>query len=265
MELQELITRGRFLFSGAPKRLELFKLISGKESTKDLALKTGRKHNSVLNDIKKMTDFGLITPKRDKNGNIVKKDGCIVYEKVPLIRHVSISYFQDTTKIVKKERKTIKKHTRRDRQSKLSVPSENEILDICKSGESQIYEFKAPRVEINKITKEIAAFLHTSNGGFIFYGIDDDGSIIGSDMRLQDFDQRIQNSIRNTIYPPPTIDVRSRNVLGFDVIVISIPPWDRKTLYQYTKDERYYIRKGTNVFALKPEEIMKLTNGECIV
>ncbi len=53
MELQELISRGRFIFSGAPKRLEVFKLINGKRSTKDLARETGRSHNSILNDIKK--------------------------------------------------------------------------------------------------------------------------------------------------------------------------------------------------------------------
>ena len=35
--LQELISRGRFIFQGAPKRLEIFKLIDGKRSAKEIA------------------------------------------------------------------------------------------------------------------------------------------------------------------------------------------------------------------------------------
>ena len=41
MELQELISRGRFVFSGAPKRLEVFRLINGKRNTKEIAIKIG--------------------------------------------------------------------------------------------------------------------------------------------------------------------------------------------------------------------------------
>lgn len=262
MDLQELITRGRFIFSGAPKRLEVFKLINGKRSTKDIARETGRSLTSILNDIKKMEDMGLIELKRNKNGEIIKKDGCKVYEKVPLLRHVPLTYFQDTTKIVNVEK--INKKQKMRQIIKLKIPSETEILDICRAGENQIYEFKAPGVEIDKIAKEIAAFLHTRNGGIILYGVADDGSIIGSDMRLQDFDQKLQNSIRNTISPPPTVEIKERNVLGHNILVVLIPPWDRKNLYQY-KDKRYYIRKGTNVFALTPNELKKLANGEYVV
>ena len=53
--------------------------------------------------------------------------------------------------------------------------------------------------------------------------------------------------------------------MGTKIIVIIIPAWDRKTIYQYTKDGRYYIRKGTNVFALQPDEIRKLSIGEYII
>jgi len=267
MELQELISRGRFIFSGAPKRLEVFRLINGKRSTKEIARSVGRSLRSTLNDIKKLRDLGLIKPKLDSNGKIVKKDGCIVYEKVPLIRHVPLSYFQDVTsrrrKIIKKEK--IHKKVKKPKLSPLPVPSEREILDICRDGESQLYEFKAPGVKIDKITKEIAAFLNTKNGGLIFYGIDDDGYIIGSDLRRQDFDQMLQNSIRNTISPQPNIEIKEREVLGHKILIIVIPPWDRKNIYQYKKDGRVYIRKGTNKFIATPEELKKLARGEYVV
>jgi len=138
-------------------------------------------------------------------------------------------------------------------------------LDICKDGENQIYEFKDPRVEIAKITKEIAAFLNTKNGGLLFYGIDDDGSIVGSDLRRQDFDQSLQNSVRNTISPQPNIKIEEKEVMGHKILVVVIPPWDRKNIYQYRKDRRNYIRKGTNVFVLTPNELTKLGKGKFVV
>ncbi|MBO3758058.1 MAG: putative DNA binding domain-containing protein [Candidatus Brockarchaeota archaeon] len=264
-DLQELISRARFIFSGAPERLEVFKLIDGKRSTKDIARKMGRSLSSVLHDVKTLKDMELIEEKKDLNGNIIRKERAVVYEKAKLIKHVPLSYFQEVAETGKLVKKIPTQKAKGRRPTVIHVPSEREILDICKQGEDQIYEFKAPGTEMAKITKECAAFLHTKNGGIIFYGVQDDGSILGSDLTRQEFDQRIQNSARNTISPPPNIEVKERNVMGSKIILIIIPPWDRKTIYQYTLDNRYYIRKGTNVFALKPEEIKKLSKGEVIV
>jgi len=265
VDLQELITRGRILFSGSPKRLEVFKSTDGKRSTKEIARMTGRGLSPVIHDYEKLAAMELVREKKGKEGNIIRKDRAVVYEKNPLIKHISCSYFMD----VAETKKLMKKPPTRKPKGRvlvaIHVPSANEILDICNDGEDQLYEFKAPGIEMSKIAKECAAFLHTKNGGIIFYGIQDDGSILGTDLKRQEFDQRIQNSIRNTISPPPNIEVKDRNVMGSKIILIIIPPWDRKTIYQYTLDSRYYIRKGTNIFALKPEEIKKLSKGEAIV
>jgi len=109
--LQELISRGRFIFQGAPKRLEIFKLIDGKRSAKEIAIKVGRSHSSVLNDIKKLKDMELIKEKI-VNGKILKKDGSTVFEKNPIIRHVPYTYFSDVanTTIFLKEEKRKKNH-----------------------------------------------------------------------------------------------------------------------------------------------------------
>lgn len=263
-DLQELIIRGRFIFSNAPKRAEVFELINGKKSTKEIASKTGRSLSAVIQDIEKLRDVELV--KEKKNGDkIVKKDGATVYEKVPLIKHVPISYFESVSKtgILAKE-KPVKKESG-SRQATKHIPNENEILDICKNHEDQLCEFKGPGTAAENITREIAGFLHTKNGGVIFYGIDDAGTIIGSDLRRHDLDQRIHNSVRNTLSPQPNIQVVERNVLGSSVLLIVVPSWDKKTIYQYTKDNHYYIRKGANIFALKPEEISKLSKGQYVV
>lgn len=264
-ELQELIFRGRFILSGAPKRFEVFKFINGKKSTKEIARKTGRSLSSVLQDIEKLKSMELVKEKKDNKRNIFKKEGATVYEKTPLIKHVPISYFQDVAETSRLIKKVAIRKNKNAKLAAIHVPSEKEILDICKNGEDQLYEFKAPGTEPSKIAKEIAAFLHTKNGGIVFYGIDDDGPIIGCDIKRQDFDQRIQNSIRNTLSPQPNIETKEKKVMGSKVIMIIIPPWDKRTLYQYTKDDRYYIRKSTNVFALQPDEIKKLSRGEYIV
>lgn len=267
MDLQELVTRGRFLFRGAPGRLEVFKYVNGKRNTKEIAGASGRGHISVLHDLRKMKDCGLIQEKLTE-GKPVKKDNCIVYEKIPLLNHVSLSYFKDGSTVRQRSvsnRKIREKPARRCKTPMLTFPSEAELLDICRQGEGQLYEFKEPRVETEKITREISAFLNTKMGGLIFYGVADDGSIVGSDRKRQDFDQTIQNSIRNTISPQPNVEIKEINVLGQKVLAILVPAWDRKTVYQYSKDNRYYVRKGSNVFPLKPEEIYKLGKGEYIV
>lgn len=265
VDLQELIARGRMIFDGASRRLEVFELVNGSRSTKELARKTGRSLSAVDQDIETLRDVELIQEKKDGKGTVIKKDGSIVYEKTTLIKHVSISYFGDVANTSKLVKKAPTGRARIAKSASIHVPLEHEILDICKRGEDQLYEFKAPGVAADKMSKEIAGILHTSGGGIILYGIDDDGTIIGADMRRQDFDQKIQNSVRNTVSPPPSIEIKERKVLGSAVLLVVVPPWDRKTIYQYTMDGRYYIRRGTNIFALKPEEIKKLSQGASVV
>lgn len=196
---------------------------------------------------------------------LLRKMEHLFSKKNSLIKHVPDSYFSnvaDTTKFIKEK---VSKISRIKNISPLHLPNESEILDICKKGEDQLYEFKSPGIKMEDLSEEIAAFLHTKNGGIIFYGIDDNGTILGSDIKRQDFDQRIHNSIRNTINPPPNADIKDKDVMGAKIILILIPPWDRKNLYQFTKKGRYLIRKGTNKFAVSPEELKKLSKGEYVV
>ena len=137
------------------------------------------------------------------------------------------------------------------------------MLDICKTGEDQTLEFKAAGTDVRKITKEIAAMLHTRLGGIILYGVDDDGTIQGSDMTRQKFDQPLQNSIKNSIAPAAVVALKSVSVLGSELLVVIVPPWNRRDVYQFA--ERVYLRKGTNVFAAKPEELRKLHRGEYVI
>ncbi|MCP4364596.1 MAG: ATP-binding protein [Planctomycetes bacterium] len=264
MDLQELVFRGRFIFSSAPLRLEVFSLVNGRRSAKEIGIKTGKSASATLNDLKKIAEMELINTRTGSDGKIVRKDGSVIYEKVPLARSIPLSYFSDTTKSRKKPSKKHRKGVPSSKKvSRLRVPSENEILDICKHGESQLHEFKASGVEARKITREIGAFLNTKRGGIIFYGVEDDGSIAGTDIHRQQFDQSIQNSILNNIDPAAIVDIRKAVVLGTEILIIIVPAWDNSTVYQY--DGRTLLRKGTNVFVAKTEEVRKLHSGVSII
>jgi len=264
MEIQELIARGRLLFSGAPKRFEVFNLVNGKRSAKDIARKIGRPLSSILQDLQKTRDMGLILPKRDKQGDIVKKDGSIVHEKDPAVRHLPKTYFEDFAKVVKTYQHKKVAGKLADRKIKgPGLPTETCILDICREGEDQLYEFKRAGTETRTLSKEISAFANTKFGGLIFYGVEDDGTIAGSDKRRQELDQSIQNSIRNTIDPALTVDIIEKDVMRQKIIIIRIPAWSRKDVYRY--EGRLYIRKGTNVFEATSDEAKKLYKGEFVV
>ncbi len=262
--LQELITRGRFLFSSAPLRLRIFSHVNGRNNAKIIARSAGKSLPNTLADLQKMKDAGLIEPKT-KNGKVFKSDGSIVYQKVPLAKQIPIRYFNSPLSREKVATKTTVRGRRaRSRIPKpLPFPSETEILTICSQGEDQIYEFKQSGVDANKIAREIAAFAHTPAGGLILYGVADNGEVKGSDMARQKFDQWIHNSIRNTILPSPKISIRPTKVLAMEIIVILVHPWNRKEVYFFQHVAQ--IRRGTNVFAAKPEEIKKLHMGQYII
>lgn len=264
MELQELIARGRLLFSKAPKRFTVFKLVNGKISAKGIAKKTGKSLSATLQDLQKMRDLGLVVFKKGENGKIIKKEESIVYEKVPVLKHLSSSYFKDPTKLPTVDKKESYKGRFKVKTFKgIAIPREKEILSICNTGEDQLFEFKSAGTEMSTLSKEICAFANTRMGGLIFYGVEDDGAIDNADMTKQTFDQSLQNSVRNTISPSISIKIIEKDVLGYKIFLIYTPPWNRKQVYQF--NGRIYIRHGTNVFIAKPEELKKLYDGEYVI
>jgi predicted HTH transcriptional regulator len=250
----------------APERIAVFDLVNGKMTAKDIAKRTKRHVNNVRRDLSLLSDSGIII-QIEKDDKPFKKDGFAIYDKVPLARTIPLRYFtglsKNTTRFDSKEQKPIKNKKQRQKLDSLKTPSEQEILDIAKDGENQIYEFKSQGVDIRKLTKEIAAMLNTKQGGQIFYGISDDGTIEGSDLTAQKLDQPLQNSVRSSISPPATIRIEKINVMGSEILVITIPPWDKKHVYMF--DEKVLIRRGTNVFAAKPEDLKTLHSGVAVV
>lgn len=257
MDLQELISRGRFIFAGAPERLKLFALVDGRRTAKEMASRLkGRHVNNIHRDLRLLCDIGLIQ-ERKKDGATQKRDGFTLYEKTPLARAVAVSYFSGPRKVNKPKLPGPPAKDRGKRPKPLPLPSENEILDMCKKGEDQTLEFKSAGTDVRKISKEIAAMLNTRDGGIIFYGVDDDGIIQGSDVSRQKLDQPLQNSVKNSIAPAATISLKAVTVLGSELLAVIVPPWNRKDVYQF--DDRVLIRKGTNTFCCQTRRVAEVT------
>jgi hypothetical protein len=265
MDLQELIARGRFVFSRAPERLGVFKLVNGRRTASDIGRLLKRHVNNVHRDLRLLNDAELIRPRIDGDGLPIRDAGFLLYELTPLARTVPTNYFLGPAKLVKGKQPSAQqsKRSSNKRPAPVPMPTEVELLDICKNGEDQTYEFKSAGTEVRKVTREIAAMLNTKQGGMVLYGVDDDGTIQGSDVTRQKFDQPLQNSVKNSISPAVTVGLKSVSVMGSQVLVILVPPWNRRDVYQF--DERVLIRKGTNVFACKPEELRKLHKGEYVI
>src|SRR5258706_3529933 len=270
MDLQELVVRGRFQFSGAPDRLRVLERVNGKPTAKEIAKVLRRSATSVLHDLARLRDAGLIEARRDASSTAaLKKDRAVLYDKLPLARTIPLRYFQEptnsrhgtpssTTTRARPARKPAGK-----RAEPLPVPSETDILDVCRHGEDQLHEFKAAGTDVRKVVREVAAMANTSRGGLVLYGVADDGKVQGSDQSRQNFDQPLQNSVRSSINPALTIRLHSVTVLGSTVLVVLVPPWNGRDVYYF--DDRVLIRKGTNAFPAKPEESRKLHKGTPVV
>lgn len=263
VDLQELITRGRMVMANAPGRLGVFKAVNGRANTAEIAKSLRRHKNSIRRDLSLLEDAELIRP-RTLNGKPVTKNKLPVYEKVPLARTLKPAYFVGLNKIAKPSKpqkaKPSKKKKKYASLPPRAVPSDKELLYIVDEGEDQTNEFKASGTKTEKLVKEIAAMLNTKAGGIIFYGIEDDGKITGSDISNQDLDQRVQNGIRTTIKPRATVKVKKIKVMGSEVSAIIVPPWNGSDVYQL--NDTFYIRHGGNSLPMSGEEIKKMLLGK---
>jgi predicted HTH transcriptional regulator len=263
VDLQELILRGRFLLAEAPERLKVFELVNGRRTVNDIAGLTNRRESNVSKDIARLVDAELLQARINSDGSPARAGASVIYEKVPLARTVPMRFFRGTPARLPAKGKRAPTQGGKLRTSRKvkarSVPEEAELLAIFQSGEDQAFEFKGQGTEARKIAKEAAAMLHSREGGVLFYGIDDDGAIQGTDIARQQLDQSVQNAMRNSVAPQATIHIKTVTVMGAEIVAIVVSPWNGRDVYHY--EGRVYIRKGTNVFQATPEEVRGLHEG----
>ncbi len=124
--------------------------------------------------------------------------------------------------------------------------SEAEILRLIGEGENQIVEFK--REPTDRIGEEICAMAN-AEGGYIFVGIDDDKTPVGTDIERA---KRVITSQAVAISPPVKINFQPTEILDKPILIIIVPKSDKI----HTIGGRAFIRIGTSKRPLDITEII---------
>jgi len=123
------------------------------------------------------------------------------------------------------------------------------LLTLIRDGESENVEFK--REPSRTLHREIAAFANTE-GGYIIIGVDDDGNIIGTDVKAA---LEMVTSALSAIIPPPQIAIRKPSINGRNLLVIEV----QKGASLCSVGGVVYIRVGTGIRPLSIQEILMLS------
>ncbi len=128
-----------------------------------------------------------------------------------------------------------------------------ENLDqVLRSGENSFVEFKEERVHPESLAKEMAAFANTE-GGAIFIGVNDDGSIGG--MARPDLEEWVFNIARNNV-KPALLPLFEMIVLQDKKIARVLV--NKDTSGPFSVSGKYYIRAGSTSRECSKEELGRL-------
>ncbi len=81
------------------------------------------------------------------------------------------------------------------------------LLTAIQTGENYYIEFKKSMISNNEFLKEAIAFAN-AEGGTVFFGVDDDGSIKGL-AQDDNLEERLMNIVRNNCYPSLHAEARA--------------------------------------------------------
>jgi predicted HTH transcriptional regulator len=95
------------------------------------------------------------------------------------------------------------------------------IKELIANGEGLKVEFKQRFSTHNKIAKEIIAFANTK-GGFLFFGIDDDGSIYGVESE-KEIAELIKETTENYCEPKIDYKIEFIQISGIEIVIVEIP------------------------------------------
>jgi len=123
------------------------------------------------------------------------------------------------------------------------------LLTLIRNGESERVEFK--RTASKKLDQEIAAFAN-ADGGYLLIGVDDNGTIVGTDLKAAQ--DTIASQVQ-AIIPAPHLTMHRVSLDEKDVLVVEI----EKAENLCSIGGVVYIRIGTSVRPLSVQEILMLS------
>lgn len=95
-----------------------------------------------------------------------------------------------------------------------------EVLELIKNGENYNCEFKRKFSTHQKIAKEMIAFAN-SGGGYLLFGIDDDGKIIGLESEKSEANLIIDTA-NNYCEPPVKFNIEYKEIKNKEIIIVEI-------------------------------------------
>jgi ATP-dependent DNA helicase RecG len=129
-----------------------------------------------------------------------------------------------------------------------------ELFNRIAGGEDSFTEFKREIEHNDRFAAELIAFANTE-GGQVFVGVDDDGTVFGiADTRKSE--ERILNVGRNNCVPPMDLLIEKIDVDGLRVIVVHVP----RRLGRPCENKRgqCFIRTGSTKRLASPDERARL-------
>jgi ATP-dependent DNA helicase RecG len=132
--------------------------------------------------------------------------------------------------------------------------TKEEIIQLIEEGENSAVEFKTADVKIDSLAREMVAFSNT-NGGVIFLGVEDTGTIAGLNAR-ENVEEWVSNIARNNIIPPIHTQYYEIEIHQEKIGVIEITKGKDKP-YQ-TINHQFLIRVGSTNRVTTQAELMRL-------
>ena len=132
--------------------------------------------------------------------------------------------------------------------------------------ENKTTEFK--REYVDDIKKTIIAFAN-SDGGTLYIGVNDDGTVCGVD-NVDDTMLRVTNAIRDAVRPDITLFVECRNELADEkeIVIVTVQRGTARPYYLQGKGirpEGVYVRQGASTVPATEAAILNMikeTSGD---
>jgi len=137
--------------------------------------------------------------------------------------------------------------------------AKDELAAVIAGGEDSFTEFKGPDVSNRDLAKELCAFSNSA-GGRVLVGVDDDGTIVGS----EGWDEERIMNVARTLLDPPIVPGYQRLVWHQDteIIVASIDQGVEKPhAVGGGEGKHYFVRVGSTSREASREELIRLTQA----
>ena len=116
----------------------------------------------------------------------------------------------------------------------------DDVESLSVTVESESVEFVPDIAHLDEASKSLAAMLNKGHEGTVYFGVDDNGKIIGLEVDSGTI-EGIRGFFTGIIAPFPVLDIDLRvNKSGNRYIVLSA----KGNVVPYSCDGRYYIRRG---------------------